>query len=103
MPGITVRGNGSIEYMGKPINEFYIEGLNMLQGRYTLATRNISADDIATVDVYENHQPVRVLENVVYSDKAALNLTLKKKSLMRPIGRVAAGGDRKSTRLNSSH
>lgn len=92
MPGITVRGNGSIEYMGKPINEFYIEGLNMLQGRYTLATRNISADDIATVDVYENHQPVRVLENVVYSDKAALNLTLKKKSLMRPIGRVAAGG-----------
>lgn len=91
MPGISVSDNGSINYQGKPINNFYIEGLDMLQGRYTLATRNISADDIATVDVYENHQPVRVLEDIVYSDKAALNLTLKKKSLMRPIGRVAAG------------
>lgn len=92
MPGISVRDNGSIAYQGKPINNFYIEGLDMLQGQYTLATRNISANDIATVDVYENHQPVRVLEDVVYSDKAALNLTLKKKSLLRPIGRLTAGG-----------
>lgn len=92
MLGISVAENGSIKYQGKPINHFYIEGLDMLQGRYSLATRNISADDIATVDVYENHQPVKVLEDVVYSDKAALNLTLKKKSLLRPVGRVAAGG-----------
>lgn len=92
MPGITVADNGAISYQGEPINRFYIEQVDMLHGSYALATRNLSADDIATVDIYENHQPVRVLENVEHSDKAALNLTLKKKSLLRPVGTVRAGG-----------
>lgn len=92
MPGITVHGDGRISYQGKPIRNFYIEGLDMLQGNYTLATRNISADDIATVDVYENHQPIKVLENLELSDKAALNLSLKKKRMMRPVGRLSGGG-----------
>lgn len=92
MPGIQVQNNGGILYQGKPITKFYIEGLDMLQGNYTIATRNISADDIATVDVYENHQPIRVLENIELSDKAALNLRLKNSSMLRPVGRISAGG-----------
>lgn len=92
LPGVRVSDNGQIRYQGEPINKFYIEGLDMLQGNYTLATRNISANDIATVNVYENHQPTRVLEGVEHSDKAALDLKLKKKSMLRPVGNVRAGG-----------
>jgi hypothetical protein len=77
LPGITVAENGAISYQGKPINKFYIENLDLLQGRYGIATNNISAKDIATVQVMENHQPIRALEGVSGSDQAAINLKLK--------------------------
>ena len=38
MPGIEVDDDGKIEYKGKPISKFYIENMDMLQGRYNLAT-----------------------------------------------------------------
>lgn len=63
----------------------------MMQGRYALATRNISADDVTSVDVYENHQAKRVLKDISLSDRAALNLKLKKRSMLRPMGYVKAG------------
>lgn len=78
MPGIEVEKSGKIKYNGKPINKFYIEGLDMLEGRYGIATHNILAKDISTVQVFENHQPVRVLKDLRLSDQAALNLKLKK-------------------------
>lgn len=77
MPGIEVKSSGEISYQGKAINKFYIEGLDMLQGRYGIAANNIQAKDIASVQIYENHQPVRALKDVQESDKAALNLKLK--------------------------
>ncbi|MDR1199882.1 MAG: carboxypeptidase-like regulatory domain-containing protein [Prevotellaceae bacterium] len=77
MPGIDVAANGQISYNGKPINKFYIENLDMLEGRYGIATNNIQAKDISKVQVYENHQPAKVLQGVQHSDNAAINLTLK--------------------------
>lgn len=77
MPGIDVSENGTISYNGKPINKFYIENLDMLQGKYGIATNNISAKDVATVQVLQNHQPVKALENVQLSNDAAINLKLK--------------------------
>ncbi|MDE5876908.1 MAG: carboxypeptidase-like regulatory domain-containing protein [Muribaculaceae bacterium] len=91
LPGINVTPEGIIKYNGESINRFYIEGLDMLQGRYSLATRNIRADDVASVDVYQNHQPVKALKDIAFSDKAALNLKLKKKALIRPSGYITAG------------
>ena len=32
LPGITIEDNGVIKYQGTPINHFYIENLDMLQG-----------------------------------------------------------------------
>lgn len=55
MPGIDVSSSGAISYNGKSISKFYIEDLDMLDGRYNLATRNIEAKDVASVQVYENH------------------------------------------------
>lgn len=91
LPGVSVGGDGSINYQGRPITAFYIEGLDMLKGRYALATRNISPEDVATVDVYEHHQRLRMLDGVLPSEDAALNLTLKSRGLHRPIG-YASGG-----------
>lgn len=85
IPGVEVEDNGQIRYNGEPINKFYIEGMDMLGGRYALATRNIQPDDIASVSVYENHQPKRVLQGIEHTDRAALNLTLKRNRMLRPI------------------
>ena len=46
IPGINVKESGEITYKGKPINKFYIEDMDMLQGRYGIATTNVSADDL---------------------------------------------------------
>ncbi len=77
MPGIVVKESGRIEYRGKPISKFYIENMDMLQGRYGIATNNITASDIATVQVFENHQPIKALADISFTDDAAINLKLK--------------------------
>lgn len=91
MPGITIGASGNISYMGKAINKFYIEGLDLLGRRYNLASTSIPADAVSTVQVLENHQPVKALQKVAVSDRAALNLVLKEKSRIRPVG-YAEGG-----------
>lgn len=77
LPGIEVSKSGLVKYNGKAINKFYIEGLDMLEGRYGLATRNVQAKDVASVEVYENHQPIKMLQDINDSDQAAINLKLK--------------------------
>ena len=86
LPGINVSEDGRISYNGESINKFYIEGLEVVGGRYAIATKNISPDDVSSVNIYENHQPKRVLKDIEFSNKAALNLKLKKKSMLRPVG-----------------
>lgn len=80
MPGIDVADNGKIKYQGEDINKFYIEGSDMLGGKYGIATNGISHDDVGSVEVMENHQPMRVLSGISFSDKAAINLKLKNKA-----------------------
>jgi hypothetical protein len=95
LPGIEVSESGQIKYQGKPINKFYIENMDLLQGRYTLATKNISLKDVATVEVYQNHQPIRALSESHPSDQAAINLKLRENakgvfSLLATVGAGAA-------------
>ena len=91
MPGISVDNTGGIYYQGERISKFYIENMDMLSGSYTLATKNIRPDDVAAVNVYENHQPIRALKNVDFSDKAALNLKIKNNRKLKPIGYLQQG------------
>ncbi|RYG09669.1 MAG: hypothetical protein EOO07_23465 [Chitinophagaceae bacterium] len=77
MPGIKVAESGAITYNGKPINRFYIENQDLLEGRYGIATNNLEAKDVETVQVLENHQPIKALKNKEFTDEAAINLKLK--------------------------
>ncbi len=80
MPGINVEKSGKIQYQGEDINKFYIEGSDMLGGKYGIATNGISHEDVGAVEVMENHQPMQVLSGISFSDKAAINLKLKNKA-----------------------
>jgi hypothetical protein len=77
MPGIDVSASGQIRYNNRPINKFYIEGLDLMGGRYGVAVNNVRAKDIVRVEVMENHQPIRAMEGLEYSPDAAINLRLK--------------------------
>lgn len=77
MPGIEVSQSGGIKFNGKSISKFYVEDMDLLQGRYGLATNNINASDVATVQVLENHQPVKALQGKTLTDDVAINLKLK--------------------------
>ena len=81
MPGIEVKADGQISFNGQWINEFYIEGLDMLGGNYGVATRNIDARDIGTVQVLQNHQDVKMLQGVKSGNAPAMNIKLKQNAL----------------------
>ncbi len=78
MPGIEIEQNGRVLYQGNPIQKYYIEGLDLLEGKYALANNNLSAKAVDKVQILENHQPVKLLDSLTYSDKASLNIKLKK-------------------------
>ena len=91
MPGITVKDNGQILYKGEPITKYYIEGLDLLEGRYGLANENLPYDRVSKVEVLENHQPIKALDSLVFSDKAALNIKLKKKVTLTGQAKLGVG------------
>ncbi|MGN0030213.1 MAG: hypothetical protein ACI35Q_10875 [Marinilabiliaceae bacterium] len=93
IPGIQVKSNGSIEWQGKPINKFYIEGMDLLGDKYAQASQNISADKVQKVQVIENHEPVKLLRDVSFSDQAALNIVLTEdaKNIWQGSARIGVG------------
>ncbi len=91
MPGIEVEDNGKILYQGMPINKFYVEGLDLMEGRYIIVSKNLPYSSVAAVEILENHQPMRLLENKVELQEAALNLKLKKGITSTGTAKLGAG------------
>ena len=90
LPGVDVAQSGAISYMGKPISQFNIEGLDMLGGKYNLATRNIPADYVTQVEIVRNHHSRRV-EKDVPSNEVSMNIKLSKKAKLKPFGQEEIG------------
>ena len=95
LPGIDVTEAGAIKYLGKDISKFYIEGLDLLGGKYNIATNNIPASYVNQVQVLSNHQEAKV-DKDVFSDDVAINIKLSDKAKLKPTGTyeaVAGYGD----------
>ncbi|MDE7024745.1 MAG: hypothetical protein K2O88_02560 [Paramuribaculum sp.] len=91
LPGVKVDEDGTIRYQGKPINKFYIDGDDFLGGQYGLATNNISHKDVKSVEVMENHQPVKALEGIDFPEEAGINIKLSENAKGKWVGVVKAG------------
>lgn len=92
MPGIEVGESGQIKYQGVSINRFYIEGRDMLGGRYGVATTSINPEDVGSVEVMENHQPIKAIRDLEFSHNAAVNIRLKEDAKSRWVGTATLGG-----------
>jgi hypothetical protein len=91
LPGITVGSDGTIYYNNKAIANLYIDGDNLLDDKYNIATTTIPHSVVEQVQVIQNDQPVKVLRNKVMSEEVALNLIIKKGAKMKPLGQESVG------------
>jgi len=80
LPGIEIQPSGRILYNNEPINRFYVEGMDLMGGRYTVISENLRHNVVETVQILENHEPIRALEEVSLSDQAALNIVLREEA-----------------------
>ncbi len=89
LPGIEVNKDGTVLYQGEAINKFYVNGKDLMEGGYGTINNSLPKDAIAKVEVMENHQPLKILQDKIPSEKAALNIKLKKAITMT--GRAELG------------
>ena len=91
IPGIEFNKDGSILYQGEPINKFYVNGKDLMEGSYGLINNSLPKDAVQKVEVLENHQPVKILKDKLASENAAINVKLKKSITMTGRGEVSEG------------
>ena len=81
IPGFTVdEKSGQISYEGRAISTFYINGVNMLGGKYGVATNSLPQGEVGTVQVMKNHQPIKVLEDFSFSNATSINIQMKEQA-----------------------
>lgn len=89
LPGIDVEESGRIKYLGKDISGFYIEGMNLLGGKYNIATSGIPASYVNSVQVLDNHKEAAI-DKDTFSDDVAINISLNDKAKIKPVGSYEA-------------
>ncbi len=93
IPGIEVTSSGHLKVDGKDLGKFYVNGKDVLEGNYNLATRKLSVDVVKKVEVMRNHQYIKMLHGIQESDQAAVNIVLdeKAKGKVNAIGAFGGG------------
>ena len=91
IPGIDVNPDGSVLYQGEPINKFYVNGKDLMEGGYGTINNSLPKDAVQKVEVMENHQPVKILQDKVPSENAAINVKLKNSVTMTGRGEAGTG------------
>lgn len=93
LPGIKVLKTGEILYNNETISHFYVEGLDLMEGRYTMVSQRVQPKMVETVQVLENHQPIKALRDINFENKAAINLKLRPevRSILKLSTKVGGG------------
>lgn len=91
IPGIEITEAGKISYNGKSITSFFIDGDNLLDDKYTLGTKTIPSGMVDTLQVFENHQPIKALNKISPSDNVSLNIILNPKARIKVTGLANLG------------
>lgn len=77
IPGVSINENGQIKYLDKPISHLYINGVDLLEGGYSIATQGIPADAVKEIDVMKKHHHERIDIGRTETDNVAFNLKIK--------------------------
>lgn len=77
MEGFHVDDNGRISFNGKEVSKILIEGDDLTGSKYKVLSKNISADLVSTVQVINNFNDNRLLNEVEDNNNVGINLTIK--------------------------
>lgn len=88
IPGVEVDDRGFIKYDGNYINHLYINGVDVLENRYTIATKGLPAGVVKNIEVLKRHSH-KLINNATNKSKGvALNLVTTKKNLLAGIAKA---------------
>ncbi len=93
LPGVEVGERGEIKVNGKSVEKILIEGDDLFGNDYTLASRNIRANNLQAVQAIDRYQENATLKGVKSSDALVLNLKIKedRKRILSGNATVGAG------------
>jgi hypothetical protein len=88
LPGIVVDDNGKLTLNGKQIDKVLVEGQNFFSKDYTLITKTLSADLIASIEAIENFNEELFFSDVKKGDETVLNVEIKKNIKLKLFGEL---------------
>lgn len=91
IPGMSVDTSGKIRYQGKDLSKLYVEGMDLMGGRYSQVTRNLTTEDVASVELLENHEAIKMDKDISRSEETALNIRLTEKAKLNWIYSLETG------------
>ncbi len=93
LPGVTVDNDGTVRVNGQKINRVLVNGKEFFTGDPKMATKNLDADAIDKVQVFDKKSDRAAFTGVDDGqNEKAINLKLKKDRDNAIFGRVTAGG-----------
>ncbi len=104
LPGVEVDANGKITAQGEDVTKIYVDGKEFFSGDPLIATKNLSADAIKSIEIIdEKSEKSRVSGVHDLERKKIINLKLKDDKKVNDFGKAQAGygtDDRYLTSLN---
>ncbi|HVZ26951.1 MAG TPA: carboxypeptidase regulatory-like domain-containing protein, partial [Sediminibacterium sp.] len=93
LPGVTVDNDGTVRVNGQKINKVFVNGKEFFTGDPKMATRNLDADAVDKVQVFDKKSDQAEFTGVDDGQsQKAINLKLKKDRNHAIFGKATAGG-----------
>lgn len=97
MPGVTVESDGTIKVNGQTVKKILVNGKEFFTGDPTMATKNLPADAIDKVQVYNKKSDQAEFTGIDDgNEQKTLNLKLKKDRDHALFGKLTAGAGNKN-------
>ncbi len=104
LPGVEIDASGKITAQGEEVGKVYVDGKEFFSGDPTIATKNLSADAIKSIEVIDEQSEKARVSGVNDSErKKVINLKLKADKKVNDFGKFQGGygtDDRFLTSLN---
>ena len=92
LPGVTVDQNGNVTAQGKAVNKMYVNGKEFFRDDPQVATKNIPADIVDKVQVYDRKSDLAQMTGFDNGDEeTVINLTVRPGMMQGTIGTVQVG------------
>jgi hypothetical protein len=91
IPGLNIDSDGKIKVGNQEVEKVMIEGDDFFEKGYRLLTKNMPANPIDKVEIYQRYSNNKHLKGIEESEKVAINLTLKEDFKRQWFGNMTLG------------